>query len=305
MNPDSSYLAALNSQQNRDRERAAVPIRVGIINTARHFSWAGPFRLISSDATADVIGGTMHGAAIALIVYSGQLRNSVSDLPVVDPERQETEALAFKLDGLSSWLLRIDPLWCAWVSTVGEVNQQNPDWKQCLENDDLVPAWSQLYPDAFNRRVTGAPHTRETTESEDTLYEILTTYLQVSPRTGDPPPVPTDGSDSLYPGETLYPGQSRDSSDGRFHLVYQGDGNLVFYNENWSALWSSNTVGSVGFAVMQGDGNFVVYDAQGTARWFSNSNTAGVAGAYLVVRSDGRAVIYKPNGVPIWSTGPL
>jgi hypothetical protein len=49
----------------------------------------------------------------------------------------------------------------------------------------------------------------------------------------------------------------------------------------------------------------VVYDAQGTARWYSNSSTAGIAGAYLVVRSDGRVVIYTPTGVAIWSTGPL
>jgi hypothetical protein len=302
MNPDGSYLAVLNSQQNRDRERSAVPIRVGIINTARSYDKAGPFRLFFSDAQADGIGDTMRVAEYVLFVYSGQLRGSVSHLPPLDPERQKTEALASKLFQLSSWLARIDPLWCAWVSTVGQVNQLNPDPRQCLDNDELVPAWSQLYPDAFNRRVIGAPHTRETTESEDTLYEMLTSYLQVSPRTGAPAPVPTEGGDSLYPGETLYPGQSRDSSDGRFHLVYQGDGNLVLYNQNWSALWSTNTVGSVGFVAMQGDGNFVVYDAQGTARW---SSSTGVAGAYLVVRSDGTVAIYTPKGVPIWSTGPL
>ncbi|MEK6630718.1 MAG: hypothetical protein AABY89_08285, partial [Acidobacteriota bacterium] len=95
----------------------------------------------------------------------------------------------------------------------------------------------------------------------------------------------------LRANESLYPNESRTSIDGRFTLIYQGDGNLVLYYGS-SALWASNTSGTTpGRAIMQGDGNLVVYDASGTAVW--SSGTYGSPGAYFVVQSDGNLVIYS------------
>ena len=56
-------------------------------------------------------------------------------------------------------------------------------------------------------------------------------------------------------------GQSLISTDGRYRLVYQGDGNLVLYDDvDRSAPWSSGTAGwTTGQVVMQTDGNFVIY----------------------------------------------
>ena len=83
-------------------------------------------------------------------------------------------------------------------------------------------------------------------------------------------------TDTLRAGESL---TALASHDGRFTLVYQGDGNLVLYATG-APLWDSQTAGqTVGQAVMQGDGNFVVYDADGHAVW--NSETAGHSGAAL------------------------
>lgn len=117
---------------------------------------------------------------------------------------------------------------------------------------------------------------------------------------GEPPP--SDGPDILVPDEALFPGDEATSSDGRFHFVYQGDGNLVLYRWDWVPLWASNTGGtSAGRAHMQLDGNLVIYDAGGSPVWYSG--TAGNSGAYLIVQSDGNVVIYSSGGSPLWSTG--
>jgi predicted heme/steroid binding protein len=106
----------------------------------------------------------------------------------------------------------------------------------------------------------------------------------------------------LWPGEVLYPGQEVTSPDGRFHLIYQGDGNLVLYRWDWVPIWNSQTAGtSAGFTAMQGDGNFVVYDASGAPVWSSGTN--GHPDAYLAVQNDGNVAIYDPSGAMLWSTG--
>ena len=101
-------------------------------------------------------------------------------------------------------------------------------------------------------------------------------------------------------GETLTAGQYRQSSDGRFQLIYQADGNLVLY-QNGSAIWNSGTYGtSAGRTVMQSDGNLVIFNASNTPVWASN--TGGNASAYLAVQSDGNTVIYRSNGSAAWAT---
>ncbi|MEO8551423.1 MAG: hypothetical protein ABI678_15705 [Kofleriaceae bacterium] len=106
--------------------------------------------------------------------------------------------------------------------------------------------------------------------------------------------------DRLVPGEALTADQARESSDGRFRFTYQGDGNLVLYQDG-SAIWNSGTNGtSAGRTVMEADGNLVIYDASNTPIWASN--TSGNPGAYLSVQSDGNTVIYRSNNSAAWST---
>jgi WSC domain-containing protein len=119
--------------------------------------------------------------------------------------------------------------------------------------------------------------------------------------TGGGPP-PPGGSDILSPDQSLFAGGSVTSSDGRFTLVYQGDGHLVLYQNGVGPIWASGTAGtSPGRATMQGDGNFVIYDAGGTPLW--HTGTAGNPGAYLKVQSDGNVVVYSAGGAALWSTG--
>src|SRR5262249_28728428 len=106
--------------------------------------------------------------------------------------------------------------------------------------------------------------------------------------------------DHMAPGDFLLPGQFRQSVDGRFWLVYQGDGNLVLYQGS-NPLWATATYGTTpGFAAMQTDGNFVVYDSTGAAVWASG--TWGHPRAFLVVQGDGNTVIYSTDSSPLWAT---
>jgi hypothetical protein len=103
-------------------------------------------------------------------------------------------------------------------------------------------------------------------------------------------------------GEGLAPGQGKWSCDGRFHLIYQGDGNVVLYDLVGQPLWSTRTNGqAAGLFAMQTDGNLVVYKPGGTAIW--NTRTHGNGGAGLAIQDDGNLVIYDTSWRALWSSG--
>lgn len=116
-----------------------------------------------------------------------------------------------------------------------------------------------------------------------------------------PPPPPPAADDRLSPGEAINPGQFVASSDGRYVLRLQGDGNLVLYAPGNVATWSSETNGtSVAQAVMQGDGNLVLYSPGGVA--VCSTGTQGNPGAFLKVQTDGNTVVYSASGAALWHT---
>ena len=87
------------------------------------------------------------------------------------------------------------------------------------------------------------------------------------------------------------------SSDGRYTLWMQGDGNLVLYGPSGRAQWANHRFSS-SFVVMQGDGNLVTYGGSG-ATWASN--TWGSGADRLVVQSDGNLVLYAGSR-PVWAS---
>jgi hypothetical protein len=106
------------------------------------------------------------------------------------------------------------------------------------------------------------------------------------------------GANVLGMDQTLHEGEALHSSDGRYDLLMQTDGNLVLYDHG-TAIWSTNTQGNPGSSlVMQGDGNLVVYRPNGTAIW--NTNTWGTAADRLVLYDDGDLVLLDPTGQVIW-----
>jgi hypothetical protein len=109
------------------------------------------------------------------------------------------------------------------------------------------------------------------------------------------------GTDTLNSDQQLGPDQAIVSSNGRYKLVMQSDGNLVIYSIN-HALWSSRTAGrSPSKLVMQSDGNLVIYDTQNRAYW--SSITSGRGSSRLVMQTDGNLVIYDSANRPTWFSG--
>lgn len=113
-------------------------------------------------------------------------------------------------------------------------------------------------------------------------------------------PAAPAANDTLQSGGSLLAGRSLTSSNGRYRLTYQTDGNLVLYDDvDRVALWWTGTGGgSARHALLQSDGNFVVYDAQGTGVW--STGTAGNPNARLAVQNDGNLVLSRADGQPIW-----
>lgn len=88
----------------------------------------------------------------------------------------------------------------------------------------------------------------------------------------------------IAPGTIINPGDVY--SIGQSKLVFQGDGNLVFYGKENRVLWASYTQNkNASFAAMQGDGNFVIYNAAKQPIW--STNTAGFPGAYARIQESG------------------
>ncbi len=101
----------------------------------------------------------------------------------------------------------------------------------------------------------------------------------------------------------LVPNQVVCSSEERFVLRYQSDGNLVIYDvqKNNKAIWATNTDGQAAWRTyMQSDGNFVVYSSEGHPIWASD--TAGHPDSKIIMQDDGNLVIYDKNDRPIWAS---
>jgi pimeloyl-ACP methyl ester carboxylesterase len=303
----SPYLDHLNA--GAGWEAATIPSRVGIVNTASEYWRGGPFRLKNPDYAGEL--SIVTSTAAAALDYWGFRVYAEAD--ALDWQAQ---SLAFGLWDAAFWLWNFDEFWCRATS------DDHPIWSaHCLPNDGFIPTWSQFYPGAtVNFEVYGGPvHTQETDHFDEYIYAALTNFMHVPPRGGpsDPGPAPTPqppppppsgpppgsgGADSLSPDQSLYAGQSIASSDGRFYLTYQSDGNLVLYRNDAVPLWHTHTYGtSPGRAIMQLDGNLVVYDGSGTPIWASG--TVGFDGAWLVMQTDGNLVIYSPSGAPVWASG--
>jgi hypothetical protein len=82
-------------------------------------------------------------------------------------------------------------------------------------------------------------------------------------------------------------------------LNFQSDGNLVIYEGNGKAMWSTGTSGRGEIATFQGDGNFVIYDISNRPVW--NSNTAGT-GRLLIFQNDRNLVIYDNANHAVWNS---
>lgn len=106
----------------------------------------------------------------------------------------------------------------------------------------------------------------------------------------------------LVAGSELEAGSWLASSNGRYRLAMQADGNLVLYWEG-RPMWASNTAKHPGAVLsMQPDGNLVIYKGNRPI-WSSGTDRGGSAPYYLSLQDNGNATIYSPARKPIWATG--
>ncbi len=115
------------------------------------------------------------------------------------------------------------------------------------------------------------------------------------------------GTNILYGGDRLYPNQSIISNNGRYHAVFQTDGNFVIYDgprSDSNPIWASGTQNKGGtLAQFGGDGNLVVF-AGGTSPedvlWQSNPKEGG---NHVVMGNDGDLQTKKSDRTTvIWRT---
>jgi hypothetical protein len=109
----------------------------------------------------------------------------------------------------------------------------------------------------------------------------------------------TPNASELRLGERIYPGQFIQSPNNSVRLFYQGDGNLVLYNQSTgAALWSSGTSStSPGFATLDLDGRLKIYNSNST----TPSWTLGNAGENVLrLLNDNTMVMFSYN----MTTGP-
>ena len=108
----------------------------------------------------------------------------------------------------------------------------------------------------------------------------------------------------LLPGEQLLPKQSLESRNGRYRLIYQGDGNLVILDLNvrgGKPIWNSGTAGSApGILKMQDDGNLVLYNQAGAALWNTETWLPHQRGIFASLQDDGHLTVHVVT--PGWSS---
>lgn len=104
---------------------------------------------------------------------------------------------------------------------------------------------------------------------------------------------------NIYNGQTIEQNRKYWADNRQNYLIFQGDGNLVFYNRAGKPLWESKTANRGTRAVFQDDGNLVVYTNRNAVAFTSNTN--GKNANRLAIQDDGNLVIYN-NSNPVWAS---
>lgn len=116
-------------------------------------------------------------------------------------------------------------------------------------------------------------------------------------------------SNTLTAGQSIKTGESIISTNKKFSLRMQQDGNLVLYkteNGKDTAIWNSKTNVPDGstkkatIAKMQEDGNFVLYDEDRNNYWNSGTNGHNKQ-PFIKIQNDGNLVIYTIEDK--WNSG--
>jgi pimeloyl-ACP methyl ester carboxylesterase len=215
----SPYLGDLNnSGGNLAREAREIPVRVAVQNVLDDYESGGLYRLVAPQYATWISWSTIAGGVA--LVYHG------IDLYIQDGSWDAWDK-AVHMFQVGAWLLDADGTWCKAVSDPAPLR-----YAECRENDGFIPAWSQAYPDESARtlRRTHAPsHIEETSDSDDVVYEIMTSFMQVPDRSGG----------GGVPGPPAALIVSLQSDNGMFVVAEGGGGREVNANRSNIGSWET------------------------------------------------------------------
>lgn len=110
------------------------------------------------------------------------------------------------------------------------------------------------------------------------------------------------GGNWVNPDQPLTSGEYTRSTDGRYALLMQTDGNLVVYGPGFHDIWSNGWGNHPGaYLILQDDGNIVEYSASGSPLW--GTGTVGQTTTYINMQTDGDLAAYDSYGVLVWESG--
>lgn len=120
----------------------------------------------------------------------------------------------------------------------------------------------------------------------------------------------TGWSQNTYTG--VYSGEVFTSLENDYYKAEYLNGNIVMYKnvglleKNWKEFFQYKVGGAI--LKVQGDGNMVAYDLNGNAVWSTGTNGRGGKGTFLILQSDGNLVLYNgtwlgTSGDALWATG--
>jgi hypothetical protein len=190
---------------------------------------------------------------------------------------------------------------CGWEYYYGHLDEAVVAKNQHVEAGDLIGYLGETGTSSTNLHFNISPDGVFNNDFDP--LELLTTASPTACDGDEPAPQPAPPAGCvLGKDQVLRVNQSLTSCNGLYTLSMQVDGDLVLYDNNSGApLWSSQTAGKTGQAVvMQGDGNFVMkdgYHGGGMSLW--DTGTAGHPGATLSVEDDGNVKI-RDGEVEIW-----
>ncbi|MDT8716128.1 hypothetical protein IAI10_05630 [Clostridium sp. 19966] len=108
----------------------------------------------------------------------------------------------------------------------------------------------------------------------------------------------------LDEGQTLSVGQYITSTSGLYAAKMQQDGQLVVYDKNGTAKWSSgksDTVSNNYRLTMQSDGNLVIYSKGWNSSWVSDTPQSAMFSYKLMLTDDGNLKLFRGEQI-IWNS---
>jgi hypothetical protein len=181
-----------------------------------------------------------------------------------------------------------------------------PDWAQnnsvkaILEEDGNLRLLSSQNTQKWHSNTAGSKDTVLTVRNDGNV--VITSGSNLVWQTGT---IEREELDTLRYGENCIVDEAIYSPNKKFRFVYQGDGNLVLYDENNGVAWTANCkntgLETAGKMTMNEDGKLTIINGDGKVKWQSDFSYAiEKKTPYLKVRNDGQIVIYDNKDNVLW-----